>query len=181
MPRNVRGRTRVAKRATKWCAVSAVIPVPNQAGLAIADGIPLCPNSISSADQADPLIGWCRGSLSLSRSGVGEVNPVVAWAIVMMRLDPGTTTLQQVFNPFDTDHLERQDILAMGHIAVPPTVLSSGDVATIARASTVSEITCKVGRKFHRNANMLTLWIVAGGAEDVGYEVTGTIRSLMKF
>ena len=177
MPRNVRVVTRSRKRPTKWCASSALSIVPNQGGLAVGDGIPLCPGTAADADVQDPLIGWCRGHLSLSRVGIGEVNPCVAWAIVMMRTDPGTTTPLQVFNPFNVPDLERQDILSMGHIAVPP--MTSAAAAN--RGSLVSEVNCRVGRKFHRNANMLFLWIVAAGAADNDFECTSTIRSLMKF
>ena len=181
MPRNVRRRTVARKRQTKWCAISALLVAPNQSSIAVADGIPLCSNQDAAADQADPLIGWCRGSISLSRIRFGLEAPVVAYAIVMMRLVPGTTTFVQTFNPFDTDDLERQDILTMGHIPVPPVLLQADNTEVANSQSSVVNINCKVGRRFKRNANMLTLWIASAGGEDNMVETTSTIRSLMKF
>ena len=183
MPRSVRRTIRTARRRqTKWCASSSVSVIANQGGLAVADAVPLCISTTANADSPDPLVGWCRGSISLSRIGVSEINPAVAWAIVMGRTVPGGVTPLQVFNPFDGDDLERQDILGMGHLPVPATVLiPSSDANRVSREATVTEVAIKVSRRYHRKSNQLFLWLVAAGTEDVAYEATSTIRTLMKF
>jgi len=182
MARNVRRFTKARKRQTKWCGDYATVSVKNTGTLAVADRVALCGQTVSDPNIADPLIGWCRGQISLSRKGVGEVNPVVIWAVVLGRTIPGTITAVQTFNPFDAADLERQDILGMGHCPIPPVDLTpSTDTAVINRASTVTEIHIKVGRRWHRNANQLMLWVVAGGAENDAYEANTSIRTLMKF
>ncbi len=181
MPRTVR-RTQKVRRPTKWCAATSVAIVPNQAGLAIADGNPLCPSTTAGFDQADPVVGWCRGAISLSRVGVAEANPAVAWAIVLAKTVPGSITPLQTFNPWAVTELERQDILGMGHIPVPPTNLVPSTDARIADdSSTVVDINIRVGRKYPRNSTQLMLWIVSFGSEDVAYEAVFSIRTLMKF
>ena len=182
MPRTVRRVTRSRKRQTKWCGFADGHTIPNAATLGVADGDPICPATTSKTDQADPLVGWCRGSLSVSRIGIGEVNPAVMWAVVMGRVVPTSNQAIQTFNPFLTEDLERQDILGMGAVAVPPTVLiPSSDVNVANRGSLTTEINIKVGRRYHRNLNQLFLWVVAAGAEDNAYQVQVVIRSLMKF
>jgi len=182
MPRNVRRFTRTRKRPTKWCGDISSVIVPNTASVAVADGVVLCGATGADTDIADPLVGWCRGAISLSRDGIGETNPVVIWAVVMMRTIPGTTTAVQPFNAFDAADLERQDILGMGHCAVPGfNIIPSSDVNKIDGSCTVTDINIKVGRRWHRNANQLMLWIVSGGIEDNAYEANVSIRSLMKF
>ena len=179
MPRNVRMTQR--KRPTKWCAQSLTSNVPDNGSLVIGDGLPLCTTTTAVNDEADPVIGWCRGSISLSRVGTGDINPAVAWAIVMMRTEPGGGVPIQVFDPFAVDDLERQDILGMGMIAVQPTVLNAADAHVIQRGASVTEINIRVGRKWRRNTNGLFLWVASQGASDNNYQSTCVVRSLMKF
>ena len=183
MPRRAaRTVVRSRKRQTKWCAQTSTAIVPNQAGLAISDHQLLCPGTSADHDQADPLVGWCRGSISLSRLLVSEKNDAVAWAIVMMRTEPGTTDPLQVFNPFLPADLERQDILGMGYCAIPPIAfIPSSDASSPDSSATVTNINIKVGRRYNRTANELCLWLVAFGSSDLAYEATFSIRSLMKF
>jgi len=181
MPRNARVVSRRPKRQTKWCAEQSSFDVPDTGALAAPDALVLCDNLTGSADQPDPLIGWCRGQISLSRNGTGTIIPGVAWAIVMMRVAPGTELPVQVFNPWLKADLERQDILSMGHCAVPPTHLVPSTDANVAeRSSTVTEINCRVSRRFLRNTNQLFLWIVARNG-DGEFHAEVTVRSLMKF
>ena len=183
MPRRAaRTIVKSRKRQTKWCAQTSTAIVPNQGGLAIADHFLLCPGTSADQDAPDPLVGWCRGSISLSRLLVTEKNDAVAWAIVMMRTAPGTTDPVQTFNPFLPADLERQDILGMGYCAIPPIAfIPSTDASSPDSSATVTNINVKVGRRFHRNSNELVLWVVSFGSMDLGYEATFSIRSLMKF
>ena len=183
MPRNVRRPlVRARKRPTKWCAIVNSAATPNTANLAVGDGIPLCDVTTAANDQADPVVGWCRGSISLSRGSTADVAPRVAWAIVSMRLDAGTGNPVQEFDPWVQSDLERQDILGMGHLEVPaivklPTV---ADTDSENHATTVAHINIRVGRKLPRNTNNLFLWIVTQGIDN-GYTATVTVRTLMKF
>ncbi len=181
MPRNVRVVTRKRKRPTKWCAEVESFSIPASSALVVGDGMALCDNTTATQDVADPLVGWCRGQLSISRSGVGTVNAAVAWAIVMMRVAPGNETPLQTFDPWAKEDLERQDILGMGHCDVPPTVLiPSSDAQQANRGSLVTDIHIKVSRRFLRNTNQLMLWVVSK-AGDGEFHCESTIRSLMKF
>ena len=131
-------------------------------------------------DQADPVVGWCRGSISVSRIVASDVTPALAWAITSSRLIVGTGTPVQTFDPWDSEHLERQDILGMGHLPCPPTTLNSADVFGVNRETMVTDIHIKVGRKLHRNTNNLFLWVVGNTTDDqFGFNLT--MRTLMKF
>ncbi len=183
MPRSARSSSRRGpKRPTKWCGAAATGNVPNEAGLIVADAIPLCAvGTAEIIDVADPVIGWCRGGISLSRLAAADANSAVAWAIVKQRVDVATSTPVQVFNPWAVADLERQDILGMGHFALPPVVLTpSSDAAVIDRSTTTVEINIKVGRKMPRNTNGLFLWLV-GISSDDAFKFQANVRSLMKF
>ena len=184
MPRYASRGTRTARRRrqTKWCGVVTAAPVPNAANLVVGDALPLCSETSAVADQADVVLGWTRGSISLSRLTTSVGSPVVAWAIVLMRTSPAATTAPlQIFNPFLAEDLERQDILGMGHMEVPPLLLKADDTNAINKGSLVEHIHVKVSRKVARNSNNLFLWIVAAGATDDVYASNCSIRSLMKF
>ena len=181
MPRNVRVVSRKRKRPTKWCAESLSFDIPASGSIVVGDGQALCDNTVATQDVPDPLVGWCRGQISVSRNGTGTVTPAVAWAIVMMRVNPGFETALQTFDPWLKEDLERQDILGMGHCAVPPTVLIPSSDANVAnRSSSVTDIHVKVSRRFLRNTNMLMLWVISK-AGDGEFHAETTIRSLMKF
>ena len=118
----------------------------------------------------------------MSRVLTTEKNDAVAWAIVMARTAPGTTDPLQTFNPFLPADLERQDILGMGFCEIPPIVfVPSTDASSSNSAASVTDINIRVGRRYHRNANELCLWIVALGSMDVGYEAAFSVRTLLKF
>ena len=181
MPRRVSRSTRTRpRRPTKWCAAVADDPVANSANLTIADSIRLCASFPSEANQPDPVVGWCKGSISISRLISGEDTPVIRAAIVMCRLDPATADPVQIFNPFNSADLERQDILWMGSAACPPTVLNAADAKVIDRSSTVLDINCKVSRKFATNTNNLFLWIATATTDNL-VQAHIVVRSLMKF
>jgi len=182
MARFVR-KTRSRKRPTKWCGAVNTITVPNEGNLVVADATELCQPTTAVLDQADPLVGWCRGNISLSRVTTTDTAAAVAWAIVMGRLDPGGSVAPvQTFNPWSGDDLERQDILAMGHIPIPPIVKlpTVADTDAVNHSSVVASIQCKVGRKFHRNTNNLFLWVVSSGLDN-SFQVKIAVRTLMKF
>ena len=182
MPRSARRNSAPRrKRPTKWCSAVSFSPVPIVSALAVGDAIPLCDPTTSVLEQADPVVGWCRGSITIGRSGVSDPAPAIAWAIVVQRLDIGLSTPTQVFNPWATDDLERQDILGMGHCDIPPAVLTSGDARVTSHSGMVTNINVKVARKLPRNTNNLFLWVVALGAEDNAFSAQTTVRSLMKF
>ena len=182
MPRFAR-RPRVVsrKRQTKWCGAVLAASVPAQTDLVVGDATKLCGDFPDQVDYPDPLVGWVKGQISLSRILTGEINAAVAWAVVLMRTDVGTTNASQVFEPFSSDHLERQDILGMGFCAVPPVVLNAADASVINRGATVTPINIKVGRRLHRNTNNLFLWMASIGATDNSFQSVGTFRTLMKF
>ena len=182
MPRYAR-KTRARKKQTKWCGAVNVFTVPNESNVAVADATELCQPTTAVLDQADPLVGWCRGNISMSRVTTTDTAAAVAWAIVMGRLDPGgALTPVQTFNPWSGDDLERQDILAMGHIPIPPIVKlpTVADSDAVDHSSVVVPITCKVGRRFHRNTNNLFLWVVSAGLDN-SFQVRVAVRTLMKF
>jgi len=184
MPRFARSRTRVVsrKKQTKWCARATDLAVPDPGNLVVGDAIPLCQPTAGVVDEADIVMGWCRGQISISRVDASNTTPAVAWAIVRMRTNPGGTLPVQIFNPFDVLDLERQDILGMGHIRVPPIVLiPSTDLPTIDRSSSVVDINIKTSRKVARNSNNLFLWIVALSVVDNGILAKSSVRTLMKF
>ena len=180
MPR-YRKRSSSVKRQTKWCAAVQSGGVANVTSLVAGDATNLCPGTTADQDQPDPVVGWCRGSISISRINTSTVNPTVAWAIVLMRTAPGSPTAVQTFSPYLGDDLERQDILGMGYCEVPPVAINSADNAVVDRSSKVTSINIKVSRKLHRNTNGLFFWIVAEGAGDNQYHVEASIRTLMKF
>ena len=182
MPRFVRSRrSPVRKRQTKWCGIATSLTTPNPANATTADGIQLCTVTTAAPDQADPVVGWCRGNISITRSNTSDTTMSCAWAIVLMRLVEGDTLPVQVFSPFLTGDLERQDILGYGHIEVPPTVLTpSTDARTPDRSSRVAEINLRVGRKLARNTNNLFLWIMTSGSDN-GLSAEVDVRTLMKF
>ena len=177
MPRNVR----MPKRKSKWCAAAFDFTVPAQASLVVGDGIALCDVTTAVNDQADPVVGWCKGAISISRATSSTPSPAVAWAITMGRLNTGTGAVVQTFNPWDKGDLERQDVLGAGICEVPPLVLTSADALIDSRGSLVTPINIKVSRKFHRNTNMLFLWVVGLGAADNTTQASGFVRTLMKF
>ena len=164
----------------KWCGAHSDATVKNSTNVIVSDAIPLCEITTAVNDQADPTVGWCRGSISLARVGTTEDTPSIAWAIVMMRIDVGGSDPVQVFNPFDAPNLERQDILGMGHIPAPPTIIESTDDRLVDHSSRVVDVNIRVGRKLHRNTNNLFLWIVSQSA-NVEFQAEATIRTLMKF
>ena len=180
MPRLAR-RTRAPKRQTKWCGASADFDVPNTTNIAVTSPVALCGLTTAAADQADPVVGWCKGQISLSRLVPTDEHPSILWAVVLGRLDPDTGILVQTFNPFDASHLERQDILGMGAIEATPVVLiPSTDVPITNGASTVANINIKVGRKLLRNNNNMFLWVVSDSL-NLSFRAQVTIRTLMKF
>ena len=120
-------------------------------------------------------------ALAFRYSGSTDSAPAVAWAIVLQRLTVGSSTPVQIFNPFDVDDLERQDILGMGHCNIPAMSLTAGDVQTNTREAAVTKINVGVSRRVHRNTNNLFLWLAMLGSQDNAITAQVTIRSLMKF
>ena len=181
MPRYAKRSGPRRKRQTKWCAAVTFGGVPDTGSIATIDALPLCAPTTAVGDQADPVVGWCRGDITLSHSGSTDTAPAVAWAIVNMRLDVATVLPVQIFNPFDVDDLERQDILGMGHCNIPAMSLNSSDAQTNTREAMVTKIEVKVSRRLHRNTNNLFLWIAMLGSQDNAITAQITVRSLMKF
>ena len=187
MPRRFRSRAPRRRRQTKWCAATFEGDVIRSSSLVPADAIALCQPTVGETqDQADIVLGWMKGSLSLSRSLTNDAQPACAWAIVMQRTDPGGSNLPiQVFDPFNLADLERQDILGMGHMEIPPIILKSDNQAQVDSSSRVTKIDVKVSRKLDRNTNGIFLWVVstrsAPPGTNVAYTVVGDVRSLMKF
>ena len=180
MPRFVK-RTRATKRQTKWCGATGDFDVPNTTNIAVSSPVALCSNTTAVNDQADPVVGWCKGQISVSRIIPTDEHPSILWAVVLGRLDPDTGILVQTFNPFDASHIERQDILGMGAIEATPVVLiPSTDVPITNGASAVANINIKVGRKLPRNTNNLFLWVVSDSL-NLSFRAQVTVRTLMKF
>ncbi len=90
-----------------------------------------------------------------------------------------------VFNPFNVEDVERQDVLGFGHIQVPPTILQADNTIVTERSNTVTNIDIKVGRKLLRNSQMLFLWLAstdeAAPGTDNAFQAIVTCRTLMKF
>ncbi len=111
--------------------------------------------------------------------------PAAAWAIVKMQINVSTGEPVQIFNPFNSVDLERQDILGMGHLAVPPTILQADNTIVTERSNTVTEINIKVGRRLLRNTQALFLWTAStdesAPGTDNAFQIIGSIRTLMKF
>ncbi len=183
MPRRIK-RTVRRKRPTKWCATVLKGQIPDSDSIILADAINLCPGTTAINDQADPVVGWCRGYLSVSRLLGSMPTCAVSWAIVKMQTDSAGVPVQ-IFNPFDLNDLERQDILGLGHMVVPPTVLTAGDVVQTQRGNSVTEINIKVGRKVLRNNQSLFLWTAStdesAPGTDNAFQLIASIRTLMKF
>ena len=179
MSRNARV-VRKVKRQTKWCGHTAIANVPNESNVAIGDGRPLCDTTTAVNEQADPVVGFCRGSLSLSRVTATDTAVSVTWAIVNMRLAPGSVLPVQVFDPYQEPDLERQDILGMGQLEIPAIILEADNTAIINHSTTVFDVNIKVGRRLRRNTNNLFLWLVSSGLDNA-FLVRSTIRTLMKF
>ena len=183
MPRRIVKRGR--KRPTKWCGVVTSGSVSDSNSLAVADAINLCPVTTAANDQADPIVGWCRGAISTSRLLGSMPTPAAAWAIVLQTMSESTGEPLQVFNPWDQTDLERQSILGMGHMVVPPIVLDSSNVQETQRGTSVTEINVRVGRKVLRNNQSLFLWFAStdesAPGTDNAFQVIASIRTLMKF
>ena len=174
------------KRPTKWCGVVTTGSVPDSDSLIVADSTNLCPVTTAANDSPDPVVGWCKGYISTSRLLGSMPTPACAWAIVLQTMSEATGDPLQVFNPWDQTDLERQSILGMGHMAVPPIVLTpSNDTIVTQRQTTVTEINIKVGRKVLRNNQSLFLWFAstdeAAPGTDNAFQVIASIRTLMKF
>jgi len=181
MPRFARKRfVGRPKRRTKWCGQTSNTTIKNTTNVVVADAIPLCQPTSAVVDQADPTVGWCRGSISVSRLVFTDITPSIAWAIVINRTDAAGTVPLQVFNPFDIDDLERQDILGMGHIPAPPILLQADNTAAGDFRSNVVDINVRVGRRLLRNTNNIFLWIVSDSL-NVHFQQQTTVRTLMKF
>ncbi len=88
MPRRTVRRGR--KRPTKWCGLVTSGSVPDSDSLVVADASNLCPVTTAANDQADPIVGWCRGHISLSRLLGSMPTPAVAWAIVLQTMSEAT-------------------------------------------------------------------------------------------
>ena len=173
------------KRLTKWCGLVTSGSVPDSESLAEADSSNLCPNTTAVNDQADPVVGWCRGHISTSRLLGSMPTPAAAWAIVRQTVNQSTGEPLQTFNPWDQVHLERQDILGMGHLVIPPIVLDSSNVQETQRGTSVTEINIKVGRRLLRNNQGLFIWFAStdesAPGTDNALQVIASIRTLMKF
>ena len=181
MPRPTTRRN-ATKRPTKWCGSFANTTVPLNTSLTVSDPVPLCTITNAAQNHPDPVVGWCRGSIDCSRLNGTDTNATVAWAIVMARLTVGSVTPVQIFDAFNVQDLERQDILGMGYLTIPPVVLiPSTDVAAINKGVITQQINIKVGRKLLRNSNNLFLWLSSFGGTDNSYVCRSSIRTLMKF
>jgi len=185
MPRFAKRRSSGRKRPTKWCAATINMGVPKHDLLAVADATPLCAQTGGLQDVQDIVIGPVRGQLSITRIQKDDDDNVIAWAIVLCRLEAGDTVPVQVFDPFAVIDLERQDILGMGIIPCPAIVLNSTNVAVVSQESTVVDIVVKSSRKLQRNTNNLFLWVAssagAGAGTDNAFRVQGSLRTIMKF
>lgn len=174
------------RMVTKWHPSVGNATVPDASDLIVGDGAPLLHTSTADEDVQDVLAGWCIGWITLSRLLVAAQNAAVTFAIVNMRLTVGSAAAVQTFDPFDSDHLARQDILTMGSIPVPPVVLvPSTDSPIIDRQSVVVPVRCRVGRKVQRNTNNLFLWVASTDnvppGVDNSFHIMWNIRTLMKF
>ena len=181
-------RTFKRKRATKWCARTVNGLVAGNNNLVTADAVSLCDTAQASIpDMQDVVLGNIRGQLSLFRlpASLLEDSLACAWAIVKMKMAPGGTIPVQLFDPFAQVDLERQDILGMGHIDIPPVLLQADNSVVTGGGCTVLDIDVKVGRKISRHSENLFLWIAStdnvGAGPDNSFHVIGSIRSLMKF
>ncbi len=178
--------SRRKRMATKWCASTGNGTIPDGASATTADGAELCATTTAVIDEPDILAGWCIGDIQVSRLDAATQNAAIAWAIVMQRLSVGTVTPAQVFSPFSRNHLERQDILAMGMIPTPPIIfVPSTDAPATDRSSVTVQVRCRVGRKLDRNTNNLFLWIASTDnvppGTDNAFHAWWNIRTLMKF
>jgi len=179
-------RSRAPRRKTKWVASTTNALVSNTTNLAVSDGLPLAASTTAVNDQADPTIVGVRGQLSLSRQNANDVNPAIAWAIVLMRTAPDSSTAIQLFNPFLQDDLERQDILGMGHIPAPPENLEADNTGVPDSSTRVVDIHIKAKRKYARNTNGLFFWIVGENGTGVApidetFRVIASFRTLLMF
>jgi len=189
MARNNRTQRTARKRQTKWCAATVNGLVPDHTDAVAADAVPLCVTTTAVQDEPDVVLGWMRGQITLSRlnPGLDEQSMAVAWAIVMQRTLPGSPSQPvQVFDPFDIEDLERQDILGMGHFELPPVVIvPSNDATRTVQAATVVNIDVGVSRKLGRNTNNIFLWVAStdnvNDGPDNSFHIIGSIRSIMKF
>ncbi len=187
MPRFARRRSvSRPKRKTKWCSATVNGGIPRKTLLAIGDGVPLCTTTTAVIDQADVVVGGVRGQISITKVKHDDDNPVVAWAIVLGRTG-GSADVNpiQVFDPFDTNDLERQDILGMGMCNLPQGILTSADVMISSQEAMVTDVHVKTSRKLLRNWNNLFFWIVsdagATAGSDDAYRVQASFRTIMKF
>ena len=174
------------KRPTKWVSSAVNGAVPDADSLAVADAVVMTNPTTEIFNQPDPTIVSVRGQLFISRALVTSSRIACAWAIVMMRLDVGGVVPTQVFDPFGTADLERQDVLGMGHLDIPPiAILPSNDSSVIQRGVLTREIHIKVSRKLAQNTNNLFFWIASTDSSPPGVDdelhVIGSFRTLLKF
>jgi len=173
------------RRPTKWVSSQIVGPIPDQSTLVVADGIPMTVPTTESVNQPDPTVVSVRGQIAVHRATPGADMIVIAWAIVLMRLDVGTAAAVQIFNPFLTSELDRQDILGMGFVESPASLLNSADARASDFSSKVVEVNVRTSRIVQQNTNNLFFWISSadqmGAGSDGAFNVRASFRTLLKF
>lgn len=111
---------------------------------------------------SDVVIERCLITLSTHRLLTTQIE-AYAYIVALQKVD-SSGLVTEVLNPLDTDAfaLANRDILAIGHIPVPPVIHNGSAGATLADRSThVHTIDVKVRRKLARTNHALTLTIVA--------------------
>jgi len=174
------------RRPTKWTSSQSTGNIPDSNSLVVGDGLALTTPTTESINRPDPTAIAIRGQISVGRNNAGTDKSNIAWAIVLMRLGVGSTTPIQIFDPYDTGDLERQDILGMGFLPVPPVVLTpSSDAAAVDRQSTAIDVHIRSSRIVKQNTNNLFFWIastdLAPPGSDDAFFFRASFRTLLKW
>lgn len=129
--------------------------------------------------QSDVVIERCLFTFSTVRLLTSDLDAYAYIVAIQKVSSSGVPT--EVLNPLDTDAfaLANRDILAIGHIPVPPVIHNGSANAThIDRSVLVHTVDIKVRRKLKRANHALTLTLVADLSDVLS--VTLLTRCLLK-
>ena len=179
-------RFKAPRRPTKWTSSQRSGVITDSDSLTVASALALTTPTTAALNRPDPTVVAVRGQISVTRNVATANFHTVAWAILVQRVSASLGTQPiQVFNPFDTGDLERQDIMGMGYIEVPGVNVDSTDTATNTAASRVADIHIRVARKLDQNSNNLFFWISSTDVAPPGtadaFVARASFRTLLKW
>jgi len=175
-------RAAAPHRPTKWCRRNFLDLVQDEANLVVGDGFVLCPITTAIDTIQDVTIFNTRIIGSLRRTAV-TADLSCMWVLAIQKFNFSTGVVLQFVNPYNTDALSSQDIMGMGFLDCPPTVLNDVNTPLVNREGKAFEINVKAQRKLNRNTHTLVLTIASRSAGDVDGVLSAEVvtSTLMKF